>query len=227
MDQFSITYMILVPPMIVAILNTAAKNRKTEAWVRQRVSTVQAVVAGAAPLDAATQVAFQALLPDGSTCTQLRGPIVIRRYLDNPEANQRDWGSEGYFHGRDIMYRDTKTGLSYVVDRKKELIKVRGFQVAPNEIEGVLLSHPAISDAAVIGVRVDRDVEAPRAYIVRTAGSRIEEAEVMALVAAKLARYKQLVGGVRFVDSIPKIASGKILRRVLREEAKREMGSMF
>jgi len=124
---------------------------------------------------------------------------------------------------------DAKTKLWYIVDRKKELIKVRGFQVAPPELEAVLLSHPQVVDAAVIGVQAGPDDgQLPRAYVVRRpgkAGEALTEAELKAHFAGKLARYKQLLGGVVFVPEIPKTASGKILKRVLREQAKREMSS--
>ncbi len=138
----------------------------------------------------------------GELC--VRGPTVIKGYLNNPGANARDWDADGFFHTGDVVYCDSKTGLYYVVDRKKELIKVRGFQVAPNEIEGVLLSHPDIVDTAVIGVVSGEADELPRAYIVCSPGSTLTEADVREWVGQRLARYKQVEGGVRFVSSIPK-----------------------
>lgn len=108
----------------------------------------------------------------------------------------------------------------------QELIKVRGFQVAPPELEGVLLSHANIVDAAVIGVPdpVREGDELPRAYVVRRPGQNgPTEKEVHAWMRERLASFKMLEGGVRWVEAIPKNASGKILKRVLREEAKREM----
>jgi acyl-coenzyme A synthetase/AMP-(fatty) acid ligase len=114
-----------------------------------------------------------------------------------------------------------------VVDRKKELIKVRGFQVAPPELETVLLSHPQIVDVAVIGVKSSQnpEEELPRAYVVRRAGEegrKLTKEEVKIWCGSRLAKYKELTGGVLFVDSIPKNASGKILKRILKEEAKKE-----
>ena len=114
-----------------------------------------------------------------------------------------------------------------MVDRKKELIKVRGFQVAPPEIETTLLGHPQIVDAAVIGIKhaSDPDVEHPRAYVVKRPGPEsesLDEAAVKKHCAERLAKFKELTGGVKFVDAIPKNASGKILKRVLRETAKAE-----
>jgi len=99
---------------------------------------------------------------------------------------------------------------------------VRGFQVAPAELEGALTEHPDIVDAAVIGLRArgQDDSELPKAYIVKREGSQITDKDVMAHMKERLARYKQLEGGIEFVNDIPKLPSGKILKRVLREQAK-------
>ena len=149
-------------------------------------------------------------------------------YFENPKANAESFDSEGFFKTGDIVYRDGKSKKWYVVDRKKELIKVRGFQVAPPEIETVLLSHPHIVDAAVIGIKHhhEPDVEHPRAYVVKRPvpeSQSLDEKTVKAYCAERLARFKELTGGVHFVDAIPKNASGKILKRVLRERAKEEL----
>lgn len=163
----------------------------------------------------------------GELC--VRGPIVIPEYFNNPKANAESFDSEGYFRTGDIVYCDKKTKKWYVIDRKKELIKVRGFQVAPPELESVLLSHPQVVDAAVIGVHKAGDEdknEHPRAYVVRRPGdegAKLSEKDVLAWMDGKLAKFKQLTGGVVFVDAIPKNASGKILKRVLRDEAKAEL----
>lgn len=167
----------------------------------------------------------------GELC--VRGPLIVKGYFNNPESNRLAWDGDGYFHTGDVALRRKVNGLWYIVDRKKELIKVRGFQVAPAELEGVLLSHPQISDVAVIGIPAggakanagDQGTELPRAYIVRKPGSQIKEAEVQAYMKERLAGYKQLVGGVKFVDAIPKNASGKILKKDLKVIAKAEMSS--
>lgn len=165
----------------------------------------------------------------GELC--IRGPIVVKGYFDNPEATTRSWDSDGYYHSGDIAYGDGATGKWYIVDRKKELIKVKAYQVAPPEIEGVLLDHPGIADAAVIGIvppgERGQGTELPRAYVVRKAGvgEHLTEEDVKEWVRPKLARYKWLEGGVCFVDAVPRTASGKILKRVLRESAEREMGA--
>lgn len=160
----------------------------------------------------------------------IRGPIVISGYFENPKANAESFDSEGFFKTGDIVYCDSKTKKWYVVDRKKELIKVRGFQVAPPEIEATLLGHPLIVDAAVIGVKhaSEPDVELPRAYVVKRPGPEsesLDEAAVKKHCAERLAKFKELTGGVKFVDAIPKNASGKILKRVLRDMAKDEQDS--
>lgn len=145
----------------------------------------------------------------GELC--IRGPTVINGYFENPEAKARDWDDEGYFHTGDIAFMDGKTGLFYIVDRKKELIKVRAFQVAPPELEGTLLDHPDIVDAAVIGVPDPNNSEGselPRAYLVRRDGSNSKpsEQDVNGWMKERLASYKQLVGGIVFVSEIPKVS---------------------
>ena len=158
----------------------------------------------------------------GEMC--VRGPTVIRGYFENPEANAKDWDSDGYYHTGDIGYR-SDIGKIYIVDRKKELIKVRGFQVAPNEIEGLLLLHEKIIDAAVIGLNVPTspDAELVRAYVVVREGQNVTVKEIMEYLDPQIAKYKRLTGGVKFVEAIPKTASGKILKRLLRDEADREI----
>ncbi|KAK5949304.1 Acyl-CoA synthetase actt5 [Knufia fluminis] len=159
----------------------------------------------------------------GELC--VKGPTIIKGYYNNERANAESWDSEGYFKTGDILYCDGKMGKWYVVDRKKELIKVRGFQVAPPELEGLLLTHPDIADCAVIGIpgrNKAHDDEKPRAYVVKQAGSKLTEDDVKKLISDNLAGYKRLTGGVVFVPEIPKSPSGKILKRVLRESLEME-----
>ena len=160
----------------------------------------------------------------GEIC--LRGPCVIPGYFENEPANASSFTPDGWFKTGDVAYCDGRTRKWYIVDRKKELLKVRGFQVAPLEIEGVLLNHPGIGDAAVIGVDLARDgSELPRAYVVRRPGlgDEMTEEDVRRYASQKLAKYKNLDGGVRFVDAIPKNATGKTLKRVLKDEAEAEI----
>ncbi|KAL5360469.1 hypothetical protein BJX96DRAFT_184557 [Aspergillus floccosus] len=151
----------------------------------------------------------------------VKGPVVTTGYYNNPEATKDAFTADGWFKSGDIGVR--KNGLFYIVDRKKELIKYKGLQVAPAELEALLLSHPQIMDAAVIGVAAPDGSgnEVPRAYIVADQ-KKITEDEVKEFVKANLAHYKQLRGGVIFLPAIPKSLSGKILRRELREQAKKE-----
>lgn len=167
----------------------------------------------------------------GELC--VRGPLIVKGYFGNEEANRLAWDKDGYFHTGDIAIRKRENGLWYIVDRKKELIKVRGFQVAPAELEGVLLSHPDIADAAVLGIPAggpgasagEKGSELPRAYLVLKKENRLTENDVQRFMGEKLAKYKQLEGGVRFLGAIPKNASGKILKKELREMVKRELGA--
>ncbi|MFD2422383.1 AMP-binding protein [Amycolatopsis pigmentata] len=144
----------------------------------------------------------------------IRGPQVMAGYLGNPRATAETI-TDGWLHTGD-MVRVDDDGLFWVVDRIKELIKYKGYQVAPAELESVLLTHPAVTDAAVVGVPHAEGGEAPRAYVVTT--GPVDEGELMMFVAERVAPYKK-VREVRFVDEIPKSPTGKILRRVLRDGA--------
>ena len=115
----------------------------------------------------------------------------------------------------DIGYYDND-GYFYIVDRLKELIKVKGFQVAPAELEEVLLTHPQVADCAVLGMPDNRAGEIPKAFVVRKS-NEVSEKELISFVSSKVSEYKHLKGGVRFVDSIPKSPSGKILKRLLKD----------
>ncbi|KAH6644879.1 4-coumarate-CoA ligase-like protein [Boeremia exigua] len=148
----------------------------------------------------------------------IRGPTVTEGYVGVPR--ERDFDVDGYLRTGDVLYQDKKSKLWYIVDRKKEMIKVRGFQVAPKELEGVLLEHAGIADAAVIGVKGKDGSEMPRAYVVKK-DVTLSETDVQAWIKEKLARYKWLAGGVQFVESIPKSPSGKILKRLLRESVEK------
>ncbi|RJE20465.1 4-coumarate-coA ligase [Aspergillus sclerotialis] len=154
----------------------------------------------------------------------VKGPIVTNGYYLNEQATKESFTVDGWFKTGDIGLR--KNGLFYIVDRKKELIKYKGLQVAPAELEALLLSHPLIMDAAVIGVPATDGSgnEVPRAYIVADE-KKISADQVKEFVKSKLAHYKQLRGGVIYLPAIPKSPSGKILRRELRDQAKREQKS--
>ncbi|KAL0581335.1 hypothetical protein V5O48_000711 [Marasmius crinis-equi] len=161
----------------------------------------------------------------------VRGPTVMKGYLNNPAATQNSVTPDRWFKTGDIATRD-KEGFYYIVDRRKELIKYKGFQVPPAELESVLLTHPDIADAAVIGVEsVAEATELPRAYVVAANPGKVAAKEDKAAFAmgvakwmeSKVAKHKYLRGGVVIIDAIPKSAAGKILRRELRERAKTEV----
>ncbi|KAK3989355.1 putative acyl-coenzyme A synthetase [Cladorrhinum sp. PSN332] len=146
----------------------------------------------------------------------VRGPMVTKGYWGNEEANKQAFDKDGWFRTGDVgLFRD---GLFYIVDRKKELIKYKGNQVAPAELEALLISHPRILDAAVIGIERNH-TEVPRAYIVADP-KQVSATEVADWVAGQVSSYKRLRGGVVFVNAIPKSPSGKILRKELRALAK-------
>jgi acyl-CoA synthetase (AMP-forming)/AMP-acid ligase II len=146
----------------------------------------------------------------------VRGPQVMKGYLNNDAATKATIDDEGWLHTGDIGHVDAE-GHLFVVDRLKELIKYKGFQVPPAELEALLLSHPAVADAAVIGLPDDDAGEIPAGFVVLKAGAEATTAEeIQAFVAERVASYKQ-VRRLTFIDAVPKSASGKILRRVLRD----------
>lgn len=155
----------------------------------------------------------------------IKGPNVFVGYLNNPEATKNALTPDGYFKTGDVGYQDSD-GNFYITDRVKELIKYKGFQVAPAELEGLLASNPIIDDVAVIGVYdSSRATEIPRAYVVLQSGiepSKQTEADIVKWLENKVSNPKRLRGGVRFINAIPKSASGKILRRLLKAEAVEE-----
>jgi 4-coumarate--CoA ligase len=146
----------------------------------------------------------------------VRGPQVMAGYLNNPEATARTLTPDGWLRTGDLGRVDWDGNL-WLVDRVKELIKVKGFQVAPAELEGLLLAHPAIADCAVIGRPDEEAGEVPVAFVVRRGEAALTEAEVQAHIAGQVAHFKAL-RAVHFTDTIPKSPSGKILRRLLRAQ---------
>lgn len=156
----------------------------------------------------------------------VKGPNVFRRYHNNEKATSECVDAEGWFRTGDVGHVD-KNGDLWITDRVKELIKYKGFQVPPAELEGYLADHELIDDVAVVGVESQElGTEVPRAYVVRQGGlqsvDKGDEGKIVSWLNAKVANHKKLRGGVRFVEAIPKSVSGKILRRVLKEEAKKE-----
>ena len=145
----------------------------------------------------------------------IRGPQVMKGYLNNAEATTNTVDADGWLHTGDVAIVDDE-GRYTVVDRVKELIKYKGYQVAPAELEAVLIGHDEIADAAVIGVPdKESGEELPKAFVVRAPGSELTEEAVMEYMAVKVAPHKK-VRFVEFIDAVPKSAAGKILRKDLK-----------
>src|SRR5216117_3406042 len=258
LQAYRITRAFVVPPLVLAL----AKDPAVDGY---DLSSVRAMMSGAAPLDAALETACARRLgcgfiqgyglteaspvthanpdepgkckpgtvgqllpntdcrivdaagaelgPDEDGELLIRGPQVMRGYLNNPEATAATLDADGWLHTGDIGRAD-RDGYFTIVDRLKELIKYKGFQVPPAELEAVLRSHPAVADAAVVPL-VDRECgEVPKAFVVLRGD--VSAADLMAFVAERVAPYKK-IRAVEVIDAIPKSPSGKILRRVLKE----------
>ncbi|KAH7386546.1 4-coumarate-CoA ligase [Cadophora sp. MPI-SDFR-AT-0126] len=152
----------------------------------------------------------------------IRGPQVCLRYWRNEEATKNTITPDRWLKTGDVAVCDER-GYFWIVDRKKELIKVNGLQVSPAELEAALLEHQDIADAAVVGV-ILHDEERPRAYVAiqDSAKGKIRPEDIQEWIKPRVAKHKHLAGGVSFVNEVPKLASGKIQRKVMREWAKRD-----
>lgn len=147
----------------------------------------------------------------------VRGPNIMRGYYKNDQATRATITETNWLRTGDIGHFD-ENGLFYVSDRIKELIKVNAFQVAPAELEAILRKHNDLLDAAVVGISHPKYGEVPKAFVIRKSESQVTEKDIQAFVAKQVIKYKQLRGGVQFVDSIPKTSTGKILRREIRQK---------
>jgi 4-coumarate--CoA ligase len=148
----------------------------------------------------------------GEIC--IRGPQIMKGYLNNPEATANTIDKDGYLHTGDVGFIDEDEEM-FIVDRVKEIIKFKGFQIPPAELEALLLSHEPIEDAGVVSRQDDFSGEVPVAFVVRVPGATLSEDDVKDYIAKQVVFYKKL-HNVYFVDSIPKNPSGKILRKDLR-----------
>jgi acyl-CoA synthetase (AMP-forming)/AMP-acid ligase II len=143
----------------------------------------------------------------------IRGPQIMLGYHNRPDETRAMLDADGWLHTGDIGHAD-EDGHFFIVDRLKELIKYKGMQIAPAELESVLLSHPAVADAAVVPQKDEDAGEIPHAFVVLKAPVTADD--LMAFVATRVASYKK-IRRLDFIDAIPKSPSGKILRRVLRD----------
>ena len=148
---------------------------------------------------------------EGEIC--VRGPQVMQGYLNRPDATAAMIDGHGWLHSGDVGYADAD-GCFFVVDRVKELIKYKGLQIAPAELEAVLLAHPSVADAAVVPLADDEAGQVPKAFVVLK--SEVTADQLMGFVAERVAPYKRL-RRLQVIDQIPRSASGKILRRLLVE----------
>jgi acyl-CoA synthetase (AMP-forming)/AMP-acid ligase II len=146
----------------------------------------------------------------------VRGPQNMKGYLNNDTATRNTIDPDGWLHTGDIAVVDEHHHVS-IVDRVKELIKVKGFQVPPAELEALIVTHPGVADVAVIGIPDDEAGELPKAFVVTKPGVTLTAEDIQDHVARHVATYKR-IKLVEFVDAIPKSASGKILRRMLRDQ---------
>jgi acyl-CoA synthetase (AMP-forming)/AMP-acid ligase II len=152
----------------------------------------------------------------------IRGPQIMRGYWKNPAATAETLLPGGWLRSGDIARMDER-GEVYILDRAKEMIKYKGYQIAPAELESLLMEHPAVLDAAVTPKPAGADGEAPKAFVVLKSNQQASADDLLAFVAERVAPYKK-VREVEFVAAIPKNPSGKILRRVLIEQERARAG---
>lgn len=150
----------------------------------------------------------------GELC--FKGNLIMKGYANDKTATQNTIDKDGWLHSGDIGYYDEDKQF-FIVDRLKELIKYNAYQVAPAEIEALLLSFPKVKDCCVIGIPDEKAGELPFAFVVKQPGIELTEKEVIEFVADNASKAKRLRGGVKFVAEIPRNASGKLLRREMRE----------
>lgn len=161
----------------------------------------------------------------GPNCTGelcFKGDLIMKGYYNNEKATRAMIDKDGWLHTGDVGYYD-EDGYFYIVDRIKELIKYKGYQVPPAELEAILLTYPGVLDAAVIGIPDEKSGELPMAFVVKENNANICEKDLIQYVNERVSNPKRLRGGIRFVDNIPKTPSGKILRRILRDRLKSKL----
>jgi long-chain acyl-CoA synthetase len=216
-----------MPENLIHQVEQRLKWRYAEAWGLTEVSCVGTTASykdtrigscGKGMDDAEIKVVDDqgAMLPagqQGELC--IRGTCVTKGYLNKPEATKAAFDDGGWFHSGDIAYIDTE-GYAYIVDRKKDMINVGGEKVFPSEVEDMMLSHYKIKDLVIVGIPDELKGEAPKAFIVLREGERATTEEITAYCKEQMAPYKVPVA-VEFIDEVPRSASGKALRRMLRD----------
>lgn len=150
----------------------------------------------------------------GELC--FKGALIMKGYLGNDGATREVIDKDGWLHSGDLGYYDEDLQF-FIVDRLKELIKFNGFQVAPAELEALLLTHPKVKDCGVIGIADENAGELPMAFVVKQPNEILSESEIKGFIEKNASNAKWLRGGVKFIEEIPKNPSGKILRRELRD----------
>ncbi|RZC35101.1 AMP-binding domain containing protein [Asbolus verrucosus] len=158
----------------------------------------------------------KALPPNQIGELRMFGDGVMKGYLGNDEESKAAFDEDGFLRSGDLGYYDEE-GFYYIVDRLKEIINYKGFQVSPAELENLLIQHPAVKDAGVIGIPKEGVGEVPLAFIVKQPDTNVTEEEIVHYIEENISVQKRLYGGVKFIDDIPKNPSGKILRRKLKE----------
>jgi acyl-CoA synthetase (AMP-forming)/AMP-acid ligase II len=250
MAEHRVTQAIVAPPLLPAFIHgkvdlpalrvLGVGGAPTTAALEQAAADRLGVFAGqgygmteAAPLIAVAALAEPERLRHGTTGVILpgtevqvvddeiwvRGPQLFSGYRDDPDATAATLDADGWLHTGDLGHVDEGARIT-ITGRRKELIKVRGYQVAPAELEAVLMSHPAIADAAVAGVPDEAAGERPKAWIV--ASGPVDEAELQAYVEERVSPYKRLAA-IEVVDELPRSMTGKLLRRVLLERERTEV----
>ncbi|XP_047004556.1 luciferin 4-monooxygenase-like [Schistocerca americana] len=157
---------------------------------------------------------------EGELC--FRGPMVTRGYYNDPAATAAAIDADGWFHTGDVGYYDA-SGLFYVTDRIKDFIKYKGEHVPSAHLEATLLKHPAVLEAAVVGIPNPETTELPRAYVVVKPGVDVSAEELVSFVSKEVSDHKKLRGGVIFLDKLPRTATGKTFKRILRELATKDV----
>ncbi|KAG1359676.1 hypothetical protein COCNU_08G011220 [Cocos nucifera] len=216
-EEHRVTLLPAVPPMVVQLARSCGVARAYD------LRSLKEVICSGAPLGRDHMERFADAYPGItlSQCyglTETSGPVTVCHgltgYLKNREATSLAIDEEGWLHTGDLCYIDTQ-GLVYIVDRIKELIKYKAYQVAPAELEEVLSTHPEILDVAVTPYPDEEAGEIPMACVVRKAGSKIKGEDIVSFMEKKVAPYKK-IRKVLFVEIIPRSPSGKILRRHLK-----------